>query len=98
MAVLQISSLSVEYVHVPITSNLDTGDLNDLTVQLAIVPDGQEPVTGDWKTGTWIGNHAAVLVGPGATITLTDGTYDVWVKITATPEVPVLLSGSIHIT
>lgn len=98
MAVPKISSLSVEYLKVPITSTLAAAELDGLVVQLAVVPDGQEPVTGDWKTGTWIGTHAAVLIGPGATITLTDGTYDVWVKITATPETPVLLSGSIHIT
>jgi hypothetical protein len=98
VAVAQISSLSVEYLKVPITSPLPAAELDDLPVELAVVDDGKTPVTGDWKTGLWIGTKAAVLIGPAATITLTPGTYDVYVRITATPEKPVLPSGSIHIT
>jgi hypothetical protein len=95
--VAQIPAISVEYVKVAVTG--PTGvDLSDLDVELAIVDDGQIPDTGDWKAGTWIGSSAAVLIGPGTLLELDQGTYDVYVKITSSPEVPVLPSGSIHIT
>jgi hypothetical protein len=95
--VAQIPAISVEYVKVAVTG--PTGvDLSDLDVELAIVDDGQIPDVGDWKAGTWIGSSAAVLIGPGTDLALDQGTYDVYVKITSSPEVPVLPSGSIHIT
>lgn len=96
MAVLRIPAISVEYLKVPITGPSSV-DLVELSVELAIVPDGQSPTSGDWKEGVWIGSSAAVLIGPGATIPLERGTYDVYVRITSDQEVPVLLSGSIHI-
>jgi hypothetical protein len=95
--VAQIPAISVEYVRVAVTG--PTGvDLGELDVALAVVADGQIPVTDDWKVGTWIGSSAAVLVGPGTLLELGQGTYDVYVKITSDPEIPVLPSGSIHIT
>ncbi|MER7500459.1 hypothetical protein AB0L05_27755 [Nonomuraea pusilla] len=85
---LKIPSLSVEYVKVPITG---PADLAELPVQMAIVPNGQDPATGDWKSAVWIGTSAAVLIGPGSGLPLAKGgSYGIWVKITSTPEVPVL--------
>lgn len=96
MAIPSIPSISVEYVKVPITG--PTGvDLDELGVELAIVPQGQEPTSGEWEDGVWIGTHAAVLIGPGQ-LELVEGRYSVWVRITSSPEIPVLLSGSIYIT
>lgn len=96
MSILQIPSLSVEYVKVPVTSS---ADLTGLTVQMAIVADGQDPAGGDWKTGAWIGDSAAILIGPATLLPLTKGTtYGVWVKITSTPEIPVLGPYKLHIT
>lgn len=45
-----------------------------------------------WVNGTWdtndIGEYVAqCLVGPAGDVTLTAGTYYVWVQITASPEV-----------
>lgn len=96
MSILQIPSLSVEYVKVPVTSS---ADLTGLTVQMAIVADGQDPAGGDWKTAAWIGDSAALLIGPATLLPLTKGTtYGVWVKITSTPEIPVLGPYKLHIT
>lgn len=96
MAILQIPSLSVEYVKVPVDGPTD---LTALTVQMAIVSDGQDPAGGDWKTAAWIGTSAAILIGPATLLPLTKGTtYGVWVKITSTPEVPVLGPYKLHIT
>ena len=96
MAIPRIPAISVEYLKVPITG---PADLTDLDIELAVVADGQTPESGDWTTGVWSddGRHAMVLIGAGD-LTLTPGTYDVYVRITSTPEIPVLLSGSIHIT
>jgi hypothetical protein len=95
--VLDISHLSTEYVKVPIVHG--PANLTTLTVQMAIIPQGQDPVSGDWKAASWIGSDAAVLIGPSTTLPLTKGvTYGVWVKITASPEVPVLGPFDLHIT
>ena len=96
MAALPIPSLSVEYVKVPVTgpSNLTT-----LTVQMAILPKGQDPTGGDWQSAQWIGTDAAVLIGPATALPLVKGvTYGIWVKITAAPEIPVLGPFDLHIT
>ena len=96
MTALKIPSLSVEYVKVPITgpSNLTT-----LTVQMAILPAGQDPTSPDWQTAQWIGTDASVLIGPGQTLALSKGlTYGIWVKVTAAPEIPVLGPYDLHIT
>lgn len=96
MAILQIPSLSVEYVKVPVTG---PDDLTSLTVEMAVLPDGQDPTGGDWESGTWIGTSAAILIGPATSLPLTKGiTYGVWVRITSTPEIPVLGPYSLHIT
>jgi hypothetical protein len=59
-----------------------------------------EPVT--WYTGSWLlggtgrGYIAQCLVGPGGgAVTLTAGqSYDVWSKITGTPESPAIFAGT----
>lgn len=97
MAIPRIPSISLEYLKVPIAGPAGV-DLDEFPVEFAIVDDGEIPASGDWEDGLWIGTSAAVLIGPAGTITLTPGTYDVYVRLTATPEIPVLESGSIHIT
>lgn len=93
---LLIPSLSTEYVHVPIDgpANMTTYD-----VDMAILQEGQDPDSGDWVAAAWEGTDAVVLVGPATSIPLTRGvTYEVWVRITATPEIPVLRPGFVHAT
>jgi hypothetical protein len=97
VAIPKIPAISVEYVQVAVTGPAGL-DLSELDVELAVVADGQVPDVGDWKDGAWIGSSAAVLIGPGSSLELMPGTYDVYVKITSSPEIPVLPSGSIHIT
>lgn len=99
----QISSLSLQYVKVPIIAFAagveydPTGD----DVVMAFMTDGDQPTSGDWKTATWetasgagetVIYLARALVGPAGVITLTAGEYRVWVKITDSPEIPVLVS------
>lgn len=102
---LRISSLSTEYVRVPVTATKNglPYDPTSSTVQMAFPGYGVEPITGDWKSASWEtqgGNYwARCLIGPsGGTITLADGFYDVWVKIADSPETPVRRAGTLTIT
>lgn len=93
------SILDTEYLVYPVafviggTAQNPTGD----SVQFAFMPNpaNQNPGGGDWHNGTWIttgtGTYMAqVLVGPANSgINLTAGLYNVWIKITDMPEVPV---------
>lgn len=104
MATLKVSSLSTEYIRVSVSVTKagipfdPTGD----TVQMAFPLPNVEPVLADWKASSWEstgGNYwARCLVGPSGTVTLADGNYDVWVKITDSPEIPVRKVGSLSIT
>ena len=96
MARSSIDRDSVEYVKVPVTAP-DGSDLSTQAVSIAVIDATARPVTGDWKTGSWDGNTAKVLIGPGA-LPLAPGNYKVWVKVTDSPEVPVLVAGTITVT
>jgi hypothetical protein len=101
MANVKISALSKEYVKVPITA-LKSGVVADPTadtVVMAVLPVGVTPVSGDWIAATWETDtvngvyYARVLTGPGTSIVLDAGTvYQPWVKVSDTPEVPVVIS------
>lgn len=92
MANLYVSALSLEKIFVPITATANpTGD----TVQIAVAPNYSNPTT--WVAATWSTvagvYYATVLIGPGSAIgTLAAGLYQVWVKVTDNPEIPVLKS------
>jgi hypothetical protein len=66
-------------------------------VQFAFMPQpaNANPGTSDWHAGTWAttatGTYLAqVLVGPAnGGVTVASGVYNVWIKITDSPEVPV---------
>lgn len=94
---LKIPSISVEFLKIPITGS---SDLATFAVEMAVLPDGQDPDTGDWKTAEWsTAGEAMILIGPGTSLPLTKGvTYVAWARITAAPETPVLTSGKVHIT
>ena len=93
---LSIPSTSVQYVHVPITgTDLDGGEPVAMAV---IATTAEEPATGDWKTANWDAGSARILIGPGTDLQLADGIYRVWVRVTASPEIPVIRSGLLRIT
>lgn len=98
MAVLEIPSISKEYVKVPVTTG--PADLTELDVNVAIVPQGEDPDSGDWKVALWIGTSASLLIGPGSTFgALTKGlSYGIWVQIISATEEPVLGPYPLHIT
>lgn len=101
---LTVSSLSTVNIQVPVQASAEGAPYNPTsdTVQLAFALSSAYPVT--WYTGSWTttvqGNYIAqCLVGPANSgVVLAPGTYTVWVKITDSPEVPVLPAGSLQIT
>ena len=90
------NALTTEYLRFPVSAVVNGAVRNPTsdTVQFAFPATGVAPTvwfSGSWETttaGTYI---ARVLVGPASgVVTLVAGTdYDVWVKITDSPEVPV---------
>ncbi|MGW2692340.1 hypothetical protein ACWC3Y_10815 [Streptomyces sp. NPDC001296] len=76
------------------------------TVEFAFSAVSARPTT--WYTGGWDGTQpvpgtngytAQVLVGPGSSgPTLAAGKYTVWIRITDTPEQPVINVGQLVVT
>jgi hypothetical protein len=109
-ASVTISHLSTQYVLIPVaaTKNGSTYNPTSDTVQFAFAPTPTYvPQNADWVSGSWVTNSsnllypysAQCLVGPGGTITtLTLGTYQIYIKISDSPETPVLVAGQLVIT
>jgi hypothetical protein len=106
---LLLSHLSTEYVLIPIAATQSGASYNPTNdeVQFAFMPNPtQIPGSGDWVSGGWetvptsflYPYNARCLVGPSGTINLTQGTYSVYVKITDSPEVPVLVAGQLIVS
>jgi hypothetical protein len=77
------------------------------TVQFAFMPDtypASVPGSGDWHTGSWSvlpgpQYWAQCLVGPAnGGVVLAQGLWQVWLKVTDSPEVPVIQQVSLMIT
>jgi hypothetical protein len=104
---LTISSLSTVYIQVPVRAFIEgqaynpTGDV----VAMAFTAGWDDPASGDWHTASWSTSEsgttylAQLLVGPAAGgLVLGVGTYSIWVRVTDSPEVPVLQPGQLTIT
>lgn len=95
---LQISVKSQQYVRVPVSEasgNDPTGD----TVTMAFPVTGVDPTT--FYAATWVTlggiYYARCLVGPSGPAILAVGYFDVYVKVSDSPETPVLLSGTLEV-
>jgi hypothetical protein len=93
-----ISSASKQYIQVPIAP--PSGDPTSDAVSMAFSAIDTEPIT--FYSGNWVTKnglfYARTLVGPGSAAVLSPGYYEVYVKITDNPEVPVILSGLLEVT
>lgn len=105
--VVTVSSLSKTYVFVEIHATESGALVNPsaLPVEMAFPLQAVAPVSGDWKTASWevvagtpVQYRARCTVGPSGTVTLAAGRYDIWVRITTSPEVPVLRGGVLVVT
>ena len=97
LADLQISVASQQYVRVPISEASGADPTGD-AVYMAFPDAGATPT--DFFTGSWvtIGGiyYARCLVGPGSNV-LPVGFYDVYVRVSDSPEHPVLFSGTLEV-
>lgn len=104
-----INHLSTEFVLVPVVATKAGVAYNPTAdaVQFAFMPTAtQVPQNTDWVGGSWdtvpsnalYPYNAKCLVGPTGTITLAIGTYIIYVKITDSPEVPVLVAGQLQVS
>jgi hypothetical protein len=108
MITVAMSSLSTQNVQVLIGALSPSGDSYDPTgdvVEFAFTLESYPetpPVT--WYTGSWAAfpgpqYWAQCLVGPANSgVVLAQGLYQVWVKVTDDPEVPVLQQVYLQIT
>lgn len=93
-----ISSLSRPYLYIPVD-----GASGSEGVEIAFTTPPAEPAEADWHPADWAnittkGARARILIGPGGTVTLPDGTYMAWVRVNGAVERPVLRSGLVPIT
>lgn len=92
-----ISSLSRPYLYARIEGAAGTE-----TVQVAFTEPGVEPAEEDWHPASWAavsekGADVRILVGPGGGVPLADGTHQMWVRVDAPPEQPLMPSGLVFI-
>jgi hypothetical protein len=98
-----IYATSTEQVAVTVTPPIGLNPTAD-TVQMAFLlsPPPVQPGVSDWHAATWQATSAPYvalcLVGPAGTTSLTQGQWNVWVKITASPEIPVKWCGILQVT
>lgn len=104
---MQISSLSLQYIKVPVTAVVNGASTNPTadTVVMAFVAPSVNPAPADWQIASWetataptTTYYARCLIGPGGTIALPAAHYYVWVKITDSPEVPAIVAGTLTVT
>lgn len=99
MQTLTQSVLSTQYVQTLIAVTSVSGDYDPTTdtIAWAFTSANAYPAVSPsaWTDGEWItypGDQwwAQILVGPAGAVTLATGTWQAWVKISDSPEVPVL--------
>jgi hypothetical protein len=103
-ASITISHLSTQYVIIPVNaqkSGVSYNPTNDVIQFAFLLNINAYPQLSDWVPGSWdTGSNslypylAECLVGPnGGAINLAIGTYNIFLKVTDNPEIPVFLAG-----
>ena len=110
MSFPRISTLSLEYIRVPVKARRAgvAYDPTSDTVYLAITPKPEvnasdqynEPTV--WATGSWDTEGTRYLakatVGPGGDLVPPEaGIYQIWVKVSSSPETPVMYVGDLEV-
>ncbi len=101
---IRVHSLSNEFIRVPVRAREagivvnPTGNAVALAFKSSGAPIGGDFIAGAWETDattdpdTYFARIRVGGTGSGATVELADAKYRVFVKITATPEIPVIES------
>ena len=96
MTVWRIPRESVELIG-PITVTEEEEVIESFDV--ALLPVGTRPTEDDWAAPEVVESNYFILVGPGTDLELDPGSYLLWARYTANPEIPVLNeTGTIYIT
>lgn len=87
---------SLEYLTVLVTADIE---LNGQPVDIAATDHHDQPGDDDWVEATWIGatgntRKAQILVDDAD---LSVGPWSVWVRVTDSPEIPVIRAGTLVI-
>lgn len=98
---LEIPYTTNDYVVLPLTEwASDVEDPTSLPVEIAIIVPGDNPDNGDYVDAAWVtedGVHKARVLWQTAVPAATARTvYDAWLRITSSPETPVLYAGPIR--
>jgi hypothetical protein len=94
------SAKSKDFVEAIVFAGTDpTGQAVGFLFPLEDVAPSGTPVVGQWRADGWDGQKAVAqcLVGPGGTVTLDVGIFDVFVQWTEAPEVPLILTGQLEV-
>lgn len=67
--------------------------LSAQTVTMAIITAGTEPVLGDFAAVSWVGDAGTTRTAQKSATTYTAGSYDIYVRVIAASESPVLYAG-----
>jgi len=102
-----LSTASLEYVRATVSARESgaTVDPTVFAVALAFLVGGATPTSGDAITAAWETDATTIpatywarcLVGPGGSATLAAGIWHVWVRVSASPEVPWIYSGQLKV-
>lgn len=84
---------SIDNLDLPVTNTLGTVITDDIPVAISV--DKGE----NWTTAEWLGDEAATRTASILldTTTLEIGGYAAWVRITATPAVPIVDAGNFSV-
>lgn len=103
------SQASLQFVQATVTPIVGGVPYNPTadTVEMTFIPPGTSAVGAQWFTGEWASSEsvggggsylAQCLVGPGGTTQLAPGSYQVCVRVTDNPEIPVMNAYLLTIT
>jgi hypothetical protein len=100
MGNIEIPRGSVEYLHTPVTSDVTLADV--MVVAIAVGRTGTETYT--WLPATWEGTAGTTRTArTTSAVTLSAASYPlrkytIYVKLTDTPEAPIIDAGTLTIT
>ena len=94
---------SLENIAVSVTAPAGVNPTS-YAVQFAFlsVPPPSQPASNQWVAGAWQSDStpytALCLIGPGGTTTLSSGQWSVWMRLFASPEIPVKYCGIVQLS
>lgn len=90
---MRLSTAATEYLHVTVTVDGQPPDPST-TVEFAFLAASDPTEDTVWSAGEWVEGVARILIGPANSgHLLAAGSYRVFVRVTDSPEIPVLRAG-----